>query len=268
MILQFKKFIYCEKSTCAPESTTSLPAPADTQQFYFDAHAKFKCGCVPYGTECGPGCRCRVRSPLLYGTAPYYGTGARADARIRTSVRIRVSFLKTGFGTFFILFKSQNRNRIRVSFLKPGTTSFLKLKRKRKNIHGSGSVKKFIKTENADTQQCYFKFISNFKIQMRMRTVRYGTAPYYGTGARADARIRTSVRIRVSFRIPDSWIRIRDFFILFKSQNRNRNVLTVHSLLGCLDFQIIWKGKIAIIIVTKANPCVKCQKTFSSAFLP
>ena len=125
MILQFKKFIYCEKSTCAPESTTSLPAPADTQQFYFDAHAKFKCGCVPYGTECGPGCRCRVRSPLLYGTAPYYGTGARADARIRTSVRIRVSFLKTGFGTFFILFKSQNRNRIRVSFLKPDSGLFL-----------------------------------------------------------------------------------------------------------------------------------------------
>jgi len=109
MILQFKKFIYCEKSTCAPESTTSLPAPADTQQFYFDAHAKFKCGCVPYGTECGPGCRCRVRSPLLYGTAPYYGTGARADARIRTSVRIRVSILK------------------------PGTASFLKLKSKKKH---------------------------------------------------------------------------------------------------------------------------------------
>ncbi len=105
MILQFKKFIYCEKSTCAPESTTSLPAPADTQQFYFDAHAKFKCGCVPYGTECGPGCRCRVRSPLLYGTAPYYGTGARADARIRTSVRIRVSFLKPDSGLFLYFSK-------------------------------------------------------------------------------------------------------------------------------------------------------------------
>ncbi len=28
-----------------------------------------------------------VRSPLLCGTAPFYGTGARADARIRTSVQ-------------------------------------------------------------------------------------------------------------------------------------------------------------------------------------
>ncbi len=25
------------------------------------ANAKLKCGCVPYGTECGPGCRCWVR---------------------------------------------------------------------------------------------------------------------------------------------------------------------------------------------------------------
>jgi hypothetical protein len=48
--------------------------------------SKTKSGRVPYGTECGPGCRCRVRSPLRCSTAPYYGDGARADARIRTSV--------------------------------------------------------------------------------------------------------------------------------------------------------------------------------------
>jgi hypothetical protein len=58
-----------------------------TQQLYFlIGQSKTKCGPIPYGTECGPGCRCRVRSPLLCGTAPFYGTGARADARIRTSV--------------------------------------------------------------------------------------------------------------------------------------------------------------------------------------
>ena len=156
------------------------------------------------------GMRTRIQMPGPLSVAVRYRTllryrreGGRADPDFGPDPRL---IPQTGFGTFFILFKSpnRNRNRIRVSFLKPGTTSFLKLKRKRKNIHGSGSVKKFIKTENADTQQCYFKFISNFKIQMRMRTVRYGTAPYYGTGARADARIRTSVRIRVSFRIPDS----------------------------------------------------------------
>ncbi len=39
-------------------------------------------------TEWGTGCRCRVRSPLLCGTVPFYGTGARADARIRTLVSI------------------------------------------------------------------------------------------------------------------------------------------------------------------------------------
>jgi hypothetical protein len=75
---------------------------------------------------------------------------------------------------------------------------------------------------------------------MRMRTVRYGTAPYYGTGARADAGVTHKGRTR-------------------RQQLNHRDGL---------DFQIIWKGKIAIIIVTKANPCVKCQKTFSSAFLP
>ncbi len=46
---------------------------------------KLKSGCVPYGTECGLGCRCRVRSRLLCSTAPFHGTGARADARIRTT---------------------------------------------------------------------------------------------------------------------------------------------------------------------------------------
>ena len=80
-----------------------LDSDPATQQLYFDANAKFKCGCVPYGTECGPGCRCRVRSPLLCGTAPYYGTGARADAWIWTSVRIRVSILKPGTVSFFLL---------------------------------------------------------------------------------------------------------------------------------------------------------------------
>jgi hypothetical protein len=53
-----------------------LDSDPATQQLYFDAkikQARLKCGCVPYGTECGPGCRCRVRSPLLCGTAPYYG---------------------------------------------------------------------------------------------------------------------------------------------------------------------------------------------------
>ncbi len=40
---------------------------------------------------------------MLCGTAPYYGTGARADARIRTSVRIRVSILKPGTASFLKL---------------------------------------------------------------------------------------------------------------------------------------------------------------------
>ncbi len=54
--------------------------------FFTDVPKKTKRGRVPYGTECGPGCRCRVRSPLLCGTAPFYGTGARAESRIRTHV--------------------------------------------------------------------------------------------------------------------------------------------------------------------------------------
>ena len=77
---------------------------ATQQLFYQCAKEKLKRGRVPYGAECGPGCRCRVRSPLLCGTAPYYGTGARADTRIRTSVQIRVSVLKPGYR---ILFKAK-----------------------------------------------------------------------------------------------------------------------------------------------------------------
>ncbi len=42
-------------------------------------------------------------SVVRCGTAPYYGTGARADARIRTSVRIRVSILKPGTASFLKL---------------------------------------------------------------------------------------------------------------------------------------------------------------------
>ncbi len=45
-----------------------------------------KSGRVPYGTECGLRCRCQVRRSLLCGTVPFYGTGARADTRIQTTV--------------------------------------------------------------------------------------------------------------------------------------------------------------------------------------
>jgi hypothetical protein len=60
--------------------------PATQQLFYQCAKEKLKRGRVPYGAECGPGCRCRVRSPVLCGTVPFYGTGARADAQIRPVV--------------------------------------------------------------------------------------------------------------------------------------------------------------------------------------
>jgi len=92
--------------------------------------------------------RMQMPGPLLYGTAPYYGTGARADARIRTSVRIRVSFLK------------------------PGTASFLKLKSKKKHtwvrIRKKNSSKQKMRTHSS------FILMRQCKIQMRMRTVRYG----------------------------------------------------------------------------------------------
>ena len=121
--------------------------------------AKLKCGCVPYGTECGPGCRCRVRSPLLCGTAPYYGTGARAEARIRTLVRIRISILKPGTASFLKLkcknvHGSTQRWRGSVFLVKISCLNFflklLGVTRTRLRILGSGSVKKFIKTENAN----------------------------------------------------------------------------------------------------------------------
>ena len=114
---------------------------------------------MPYGTECGPGCRCRARSPLLYGTAPYYGTGARADARIRTSVRICVSILKPGTASFLKLKSKKKHTWVHLKVARAHFSSkisclkfFLKLlcvTRTRFRILGSGSVKKSIKTEKA-----------------------------------------------------------------------------------------------------------------------
>ena len=88
---------------------------------------------------------------MLYGTAPYYGTGARADARIRTSVRIRVSILKPGTASFLKL-KSKKKHtwvhlkvaRAHFSFKISCLKFFLKLlcvTRTRIRILGSGSVK-------------------------------------------------------------------------------------------------------------------------------
>jgi hypothetical protein len=45
---------------------------------------------------------------LLCGTAPYYGTGARTEARIRTLVRIRISILKLGTASFLKVPKREN----------------------------------------------------------------------------------------------------------------------------------------------------------------
>ncbi len=87
---------------------------------------------------------------MLYGTAPCYGTGARADARIRTSVRIRVSILKP-VTAFFLKLKCKNmhgstqRWRGSVFLLKNIMFKlFLKLlgvTRTRIRILGSGSIK-------------------------------------------------------------------------------------------------------------------------------
>ncbi len=89
----------------------ALDSDPDTQQLILMRQCKIqmRMRTVRYG--CGPGCRCRVRSLLLCGTAPYYGTGARADAWIRTSVRIRVSILKPGTASFLKL-KCKKHTRI------------------------------------------------------------------------------------------------------------------------------------------------------------
>jgi hypothetical protein len=112
---------------------------------------KTKSGRVPYGTERGPGCRCRVRSPLLCGTSPFYGTGARADARIRTSVPDPRLNPQTAYR---ILSKlnckkheriHQREARILFPFKNTTLKFFLKLlgeTRTRIRILGSGSIKK------------------------------------------------------------------------------------------------------------------------------
>ncbi len=68
-----------------PDPSTGLGSGHPAALFLM-RQSKTKRGRVPYGMECGPGCRCRIRSPLMCGTAPFYGTRARADARIRTLV--------------------------------------------------------------------------------------------------------------------------------------------------------------------------------------
>ena len=87
---------------------------------------------------------------MLCGTAPYYGTGARADAWIRTSVRIRVSILKPGTASFLKLkCKKHARIHLKVARIRFSSKNimfkfFLKLlgvMRTRIRILGSGSVK-------------------------------------------------------------------------------------------------------------------------------
>ena len=80
-----------------------LDSDPDTQQFYFDAPMQ-NSNADAYRTvrNADPDADAGS-SPLLCGTAPYYGTGAGADARIRTSVRIRVSVLKPGTASFLKL---------------------------------------------------------------------------------------------------------------------------------------------------------------------
>jgi hypothetical protein len=75
----------CRSVREGPDPSTGLGS-SHLAAFLPIRQRKLKSGRVPYGTECGPGCRCRVRSLLLSGTAPFYGTGARADARILTTV--------------------------------------------------------------------------------------------------------------------------------------------------------------------------------------
>ncbi len=56
---------------------------------------QLKCGCVPYGTECGPGCRCWVRSPLLlwFGPPPAFPSVSSTHRKIE-----KERILSTGDG--------------------------------------------------------------------------------------------------------------------------------------------------------------------------
>ena len=87
-----------------------LDSDPDTQQVYFDAPMQ-NLNADAYRTVRNAVPDADAGSVVRCCTVPhlYYGTGARADARSRTSVRIRVSILK------------------------PGTASFLKLKSKKKH---------------------------------------------------------------------------------------------------------------------------------------
>ncbi len=104
--------------------------------------------------------RMQMPGPLLCGIAPYYGTGARADARIRTSVRIPVSILKPGTASCLKLKSKKKHTWVHLRVARAHFSSkisclkiFLKLlfvTRTRIRILESGSTKKFIKTENAN----------------------------------------------------------------------------------------------------------------------
>jgi hypothetical protein len=137
------------------EYWTRIRSPSS---FILMRQSKTKCSRVPYGTECGPGCRCRVRSPLLCRTEPFYVTGARADARIRTSVLDPHLNPQTTYRILKLNCKHMNGSikreaRILISFKNIMFKFFLKLlgeTRTRIRILGSGSIKKLIKPQSAD----------------------------------------------------------------------------------------------------------------------
>jgi hypothetical protein len=143
----------------------------------------------------------RVRRLLLCGTAPYYGTGARADARIR----IRVSILKPGTSSFLKL-KIVKHERIHLKVGADPNFSFKKIMFKiflkllgvtwiRIPILGSGSVKKTNQNhkmqmipdpdvvricESYQTEcECIWIRIQEFLCwpQIRIESVPYGTDP-------------------------------------------------------------------------------------------
>jgi hypothetical protein len=91
-------------------------------------------------------------------TAPYYGTGARADHRSGLRSRIRVSILKPGTASFLKLnckkneWSDQKVGADPVFFKNIMFKIFLKLlgeTRTRIRILGSGSIKKLIEMQNA-----------------------------------------------------------------------------------------------------------------------
>jgi hypothetical protein len=98
--------------------------PVIQQLFYLCTKKNIKSGRVPYGTECGSGCRRRNRSLVLCGTAHFYGTGARVDAQIRTSVPDPRLILQTAYHTVYYsknaknMIDSQREARIRLKFIK------------------------------------------------------------------------------------------------------------------------------------------------------